>query len=579
MKSIRTSLSLQLLTGLLFFSIVPQSIIGLIAYESGRNRIMTNVQTHLERVANLKKQAIDKWAEHLLHSLSWVANEQQVIKSTTSVVNTKNFTRNVQGPGNNAYPFLVAEFKRLVELGDVSQLFLIDKNSGQILVSSDPSWEGKFRSKELFFIKGRQELYISDIFLSLSMGRPTLVVSGPITDHQGNLLAVLAAHADFDRLNAIMLERIDLGKTTETFLVNKSNLLITNTVFAPEGAFKKWIFGQGAEWAIAGKSGVDLFLDYRNVPVLGAYLWLPDRKLALIAKQDASEAFAEIISLKRKIFIVVVSVCLVIVVSGFLFARRITDPMQKLVEGVVAIGKGNLGYRVGVTRQDEIGVLSRAFDQMAENLNTTTISRDEKEVLLKEIHHRVKNNLQMIQSLLNLQMSQIKDKKLVNILEDSKNRISSIAMVHETLYKSKDLSVIDVKLYFQELTDYLYKSLHPTGSDIEMRCNVEQLPMDLDAVIACGLIINELVTNTLKYAFIGKQTGRIRIDLSRFNKTDAMLVVSDDGIGMACQDPHSGDGSLGIHLVHILAEKQLEGSIHINQEMGLTYEIRFPLKT
>ena len=579
MKSIRTSLSLQLLTGLLLFSIVPQSIIGIIAYGSGRNSIVTNVQTHLERVAHLKKQAIDKWGERLLHSLSWVAHEQQVIQSTNTVIHSTDFTKNFRAPRGDAYKFLVAEFNRLVELGEVSQLFLIDKNSGQIIVSSDSSWEGKFRSKESFFIKGRQELYISDIFLSLSMGRPTMVVSGPIKDNQGNLLAVLAAHADFDRLNAIMLERIDLGKTTETFLVNNYNLLITNTVFAPEGAFKKWIFGEGAERAIDGQSGVDLFMDYRNVPVLGAYLWLPDRKLALIAKQDVSEAFVEIFALKRKIFIVVVTVCLVIVFSGFLFARRITDPMQKLVEGVLAIGKGNLGYRVGITRQDEIGLLSRAFDKMAENLNATTISRDEKEVLLKEIHHRVKNNLQMIRSLLSLQMNQIKDKKLVNILEDSKNRISSIAMVHETLYKAEDLSIIDVKSYCQELTDYLYKSLHPTGSVIEIKCDVEQLPMDLDAVIACGLIINELVTNALKYAFIGKSTGRISIQLFRCNQTEAMLVVSDDGIGMPCSKSSSSEGSLGIHLVNILAEKQLEGNININQEIGLIYRIRFPLVT
>lgn len=577
MKSIRTSLSLQLLTGLLFFSIVPQTIIGIIAYGSGRNSIVTNVQTHLERVANLKKQAIDTWAEHLLHSLSWMAEEQQVAESADTMTHTGNYTENFQAPHTDAYKFLVAEFKRMVALGNVSRIFMIDKDSGQIIVSSDSSWEGKFRSKELFFIKGKKELYISDIFLSLSMGRPTMVVSGPIKDDQGNLLAVLAAHADFDRLNAIMLERIDLGKTTETFLVNNSNLLITNTVFAPEGAFKKWIFGEGAERAIDGQSGVDLFMDYRNVPVLGAYLWLPDRKLALIAKQDVSEAFTEIVSLKRKIFMVVVSVCLVIVFSGFLLARRITEPMQKLVEGVLAVGKGNLGYRVGITRQDEIGVLSRAFDQMAENLNTTTISRDEKEVLLKEIHHRVKNNLQMIRSLLNLQINKIKDKKLVNILEDSKNRISSIAMVHETLYKSEDLSVIDVKSYFRDLTDYLYKSLHPGGSVITMQCEVEQLPMNLDTVIACGLIINELVTNALKYAFIGKSSGRISINLFRFNQTEAMLVVSDDGIGTAGQKPPSGEGSLGIHLVNILAEKQLEGSININQENGLTYQIRFPL--
>jgi len=575
MKPLRKSLSLQLLTGLLFFSIVPQSIIGFIAYNSGRHSIITNVQTHLESAAKFKKQAMKKWAEHLQHSLSWIANEQQVI-SRTNVLTDAEVSKDSH---KNAYQFLATEFNRLVGLGHVSQVFLIDKISGQIMVSSNSSWEGKFRSKEPFFIHGREGFYISDIFWSLSMGRPNMVISGPVKDNQGNVLGVLAAHANFDRLSEVMLEKIDLGKTTETFLVNKSNLLITNTVFAPNGAFKKWIFGEGAQRAIAGQSGVDLFLDYRNVPVLGAYLWLSDRKLALIAKQDVSEAFDDIASLKKKIITVVVSVCLVIMLSGFLFMRRITDPMQKLVEGVVAIGKGDLGYRVGITRQDEIGVLSRAFDQMTNNLKATTISRDEKEVLLKEIHHRVKNNLQMIQSLLSLQINQIEDKKLINVLENSKNRISSIAMVHETLYKSKDLAVIDVKSYFQELAGYLYKSLHPSESDIKLQCNIEQISMNLDSVIACGLIINELVTNALKYAFIEKRAGQITIDLYCFDKTDAMLIVADDGVGMEHLKRHSGEGSLGIHLVHILAEKQLEGSININQEIGVTYQIRFPLKT
>ena len=157
-------------------------------------------------------------------SLYWVANEPQVIQSTNTVIDTKDFAKNFQDHRRYAYGFLESEFNRLVELGAVSQLFLIDKNSGQIIVSSDPSWEGKFRSNVLFFIKGKQEFYISDIFLSLSIGQPTMVVSGPIKDDQGNLLAVLAARADFDRLNEIMLERVDLGKTTETFLVNNSQI-------------------------------------------------------------------------------------------------------------------------------------------------------------------------------------------------------------------------------------------------------------------------------------------------------------------------------------------------------------------
>jgi len=574
-KFIRKSLSAQLLTGLLAFSIVSAAIIGIIAYNSGRQSIITNVQTHLKSVAILKKQAIDKWTEHLQHSLTWIANQPQVIRDTYTVSHTSAS----QDAHKAACQSLTAEFNRLVSLGHVSQVFLIDKLSGQIIASSNPFWVGKFRENELFFIQGKEGFYISDIFLSLSLGRPTMVISGPVIAKQGNLLGVLAAHADFEQLSAIMLARTGLSKTTETFLVNKSNLLITNTVFAPNGAFKKWIFGQGAKWALAGQSGVDLFQDYRDVAVIGAFLWLPDRKLALIAKQDAAEAFAPIAVLGRKILVIGIGVCLLVLFAGFVFARRITNPLQKLVKGAQAIGQGDLDYRVGISAQDEIGALSSAFDQMAANLKTITVSHDEKEVLLREIHHRVKNNLQLIQSLLNLQMDQVTNEKLAAPLRDSKNRISSIAMVHETLYKSKDLSIIDLNSYFQELANYLFKSLRPSESDIKMTCTIEQMPMDLDIVVACGLIINELVTNALKYAFVKNRPGRINIDLHRFNKTDALLMVSDDGVGMAPPQQIQDKGSLGLELVHILAQKQLEGSINIDQESGLKYQIQFPIKT
>ncbi|MBU1343270.1 MAG: HAMP domain-containing protein [Proteobacteria bacterium] len=575
MKSIRKSLSAQLLAGFLVFSIVPVFIIGFMSFASGRQSIITNVQIHLKNVAVLKKNAIDEWTEHLKHALTWIAAEPEVIHAAQAIT--------LKDPSNkthaDAYRFLAAEFGRMVSLGHVSQVSLLDKDTGRILVSSDPSWEGRFREKNLFFIYGKKSIYLSDIFLSLSMGRPTMVISIPVMDKSGDLLGVLAAHADFARLSAIMMERTGLSKTTETFLVNKSNLLITNTVFAPNDAFEKWIFGEGAKRAIAGQSGVDLFLDYRDVKVIGAYLWLKDRKLALIAKQDASEAFAAVTALRQKITFIGISISLVALFSSFLFAQQVTTPLLRLVKGAHAIGKGDLDYRVGSSTQNEIGILSTAFDEMAENLKSTTISLAEKEVLLREIHHRVKNNLQMIQSLMNLQLNQIIDEKSAVPLRDSINRISSIAMVHETLYKSKDLSTIDLKSYFQELTSYLVKSLGPSTLQIELQCSIEQLPMHLDSVVACGLIMNELITNALKHAFVDMPSGKIIIDLHGLDKTFAMLIVSDNGVGMSGQDRSQEKGSIGLDLVNILVKKQLEGEISIDRKSGLTYQIRFPIKT
>lgn len=573
MKSIRRSLFSQMFIALLCLSFVPIIIVGSIAYDTGRNIIITNVQTHLKNVAILKRQAIEKWTENLENSLLWMSQEPLVISQTSQLV----FEQSTNNDREAAYASLVARFQRSVAFGDIVQVSLVDKDTGQIVASSDPSWVGKFRDTSSFFKHGKEELFVSDIFLSLSMGRPTMVAAGPLKNEDGELLAVLVAHANFEQLSEIMVERTGLSETTETFLVNRSNLLITNTVFAPNGAFKKWIFGEGAKWAIEGKSDVDVFIDYREKEVIGAYFWLPERKLALIAKQDVDEAFAPIAVLGQKIILIALSIGVLAVLVGALFGNRIVKPIRRLVLATQAIGAGDLDYRIDSKADDEIGTLSMAFDQMAESLKNKTISLDEKEVLLREIHHRVKNNLQMVQSLLSLQIGQFQDDDVVAALKDSMHRITSIAMVHETLYKADDLSTIDLDSYFQDLVKYLMKSLYHSSTHVDVDCRISQLPIGLDAVIACGLIINELVTNALKYAFAGRDSGVIKVQLQRFDTAKAELIVSDNGIGVADVDSLVEKNTLGVNLVKILANNQLDGEVEMKSNNGLKYSIKFPI--
>lgn len=573
MKSIRKSLSSQLIIALLFLSVVPLSIIGSISFKSGHQIIIENVQTHLKTVGILKRQAIDKWVEHLQSATLSLANDFYVIRDVTLLKeeNTPEPRRVV------AYNSLLRRFQQTVGLGDISYVSFINASTGQIMASSTPSWVGKFRTSALYFAQGKKNIYVSDIFLSLPIGQPTMVIACPVIDTSGSLQGVLAVHANFKNLSAIMMERTGLSETTETFLVNKANLLVTNTVFAPAGAFQKWIFGEGAIRALAGESNVDLFLDYRDKEVIGAYFWLPERKLALIAKQDVSEAFAPITSLKNKTLLVGLSIVLLVAFAGFVSRHYIVTPIKKLVAGTQAVGGGDLDYRINSSAANEIGLLSEAFDQMAESLKHITISLDEKEILLREIHHRVKNNLQMVQSLLNLQLAQFTDETVAAPLKDSMHRITSIAMVHETLYKSKDLSTIDLKSYFQDLVNYLMKSLRATNATIEVVCQVDQVPISLDSVISCGLIINELVVNAMKYAFKGSDSGRISIELHTVNENAVVLSVSDNGIGIFNLDVLTSQKTLGIDLVNILVKNQLEGTVEIASENGLQYVITFPI--
>lgn len=198
-------------------------------------------------------------------------------------------------------------------------------------------------------------------------------------------------------------------------------------------------------------------------------------------------------------------------------------------------------------------------------------SLEEKEVLLQEIHHRVKNNLQVVSSLLNLQSLSIKNKELTNIFRESQNRIQSMALIHEVLYQSDNLRVVDFTLYIKRLTAYLVQSYHIP--DITFSILVENVLLGLDTAIPCGLIITELVSNSLRHAF-PDGNGEITIALCAC-EGNIELLVADNGVGMP---DNTGESSLGLQLVTMLVKDQLNGDITVDRCGGTKIHITFFVK-
>jgi PAS domain S-box-containing protein len=201
-------------------------------------------------------------------------------------------------------------------------------------------------------------------------------------------------------------------------------------------------------------------------------------------------------------------------------------------------------------------------------------SLKEKEVLLREIHHRVKNNLQIINSLLKLQSQYFGDKRYVEMCKESQSRIKSMSLIHEMLYKSKHLSKINFKQYIRTLSNYLFRSCWDSPRKIALKIDSNDIYLPVDNAIPCGLIINELVSNSLKHAFPGGKKGEIKIGLYAINKKDIELVVSDDGVGIPKDLDFRNTNSLGLHLVTILAEDQLKGEIKLDRNKGTEFQIK-----
>ena len=199
----------------------------------------------------------------------------------------------------------------------------------------------------------------------------------------------------------------------------------------------------------------------------------------------------------------------------------------------------------------------------------------EKEVLLKEIHHRVKNNLQVISSLLKLQSRNIKDEKTLEMFKESQNRVRSMALIHEKLYQSSDLANIDFGGYVSDLVGNLFQSYGENTGKVALKKDIEDISLGVEAAIPCGLIINELISNALKYAFPDGRKGEIKIALQPSDENKVRLTVSDNGIGIPENFDIKNTKSLGLHLVNILAEDQLKGEVELDRTNGTKFSIKF----
>jgi PAS domain S-box-containing protein len=205
---------------------------------------------------------------------------------------------------------------------------------------------------------------------------------------------------------------------------------------------------------------------------------------------------------------------------------------------------------------------------------TITASLKEKEVLLQEIHHRVKNNLGIVSSLLQMQLRRIQDNEAANILRDSQNRIASIALVHEKLYRSQDLAKINFAQYISDLTAHLFASYNMRPHQIQLTIQVDEVCLNVETAIPCGLIINELISNALKYAFPNDRRGEIQVRLYQEGETMTTLLVRDNGRGLPPDFELKTARTLGMTLVQGLVQ-QLRGTIAINRQQGTEFKVCF----
>lgn len=197
-----------------------------------------------------------------------------------------------------------------------------------------------------------------------------------------------------------------------------------------------------------------------------------------------------------------------------------------------------------------------------------------KDLLLKEVHHRVRNNLQLLSSIINLRINSTEDKNILKFLKEYQNQINSMALVHKKVYQNNDIAYLEIKEYIYSLVRSIFQSYNIKDDRISLRLDIDNLYIEPDIAIPFGIIINELISNTLKYAFPGKEKGHIYIKLEKIEEGTYTFIISDNGIGLPENIDFNNIHSMGLKMVNLLVN-QIGGIISIDRDNGTKYIITF----
>jgi len=354
---------------------------------------------------------------------------------------------------------------------------------------------------------------------------------------------------------------------------------------------------RGEVWQAISSGGAEgLTVQEGSDGVRRIYAWrklrlshLDEPYMHIVVGVPEAEAYAEAAALTRRNLLLVglaalLALALAWVGGGAIVARRI----ERISETAQRIARGDFDARTGLgDLGGELEGLARSFDSMAESLarrrdeqaaaeETIRASLAEKEMLLREIHHRVKNNMQVVMSLISLQQAEV-GAEGADAMRRMHARVRAMALVHERLYMSRNLGEIEMRDYLPTLVQQIAASYRAEAGNVEVAAETESMRFPLDTAIPFGLLVNELVTNALKHAFVASGKGRVRILLARRGK-EAELLVEDDGKGLPEGFDARGATSLGMQLVFGLVS-QLGGRLDIGNRgaRGASFKVLFPL--
>lgn len=428
---------------------------------------------------------------------------------------------------------------------------------------------------------------VGPIVISRSTGIPIIPAALPVFDPDGVLRYVLVASI---RVSAIAeaFENFDIPHGSLLELADRDGKRVLRIPADPlypvgEAVGQEYLCAQ-SEGTKSNYIGQDIRVDASDEPAF---------RVGILIHYDllGGLGYTSTVGLGS---MAIVSAAASIFLANYLYSRSIGKRIRALTELAESIGGPNKAApRSPNGSKNELAILERTLKEsyaarrshelgLKKAADSVRNSLKEKEVLIKEIHHRVKNNFQVISSLLSLQAMSAKDEEVLRMFEESRSRIHSMALIHEQLYQSENLSMIDFGDYARTLADHVSLSYREQATVIDVHVRSEQAPLSVETAVPLGLMLNELLSNSFKHAFPSGGRGTIEIALSSAGDGRGRITVADDGVGLPPIPAMRRPGSLGLELIETLAD-QLKGALSVtavfpgSPNPGARFSLDFPL--
>ena len=339
--------------------------VNILGYSVGQSSLKQAAIDELESTAGEKQAALEAWLDRRLHGIEALAADPIVVQETSALVAMPSNSAAVSGRRKT----LLEEFEPRISSGEFLVVLLLDPQTGKVLMATDPEEEGKSRSDRPYFLEGKREAYLSPIYFSEELQAPAITAAAPVLSKAGDVVGVLVGRLNLSELNAIVQRDSGLHVTNDALLVNSSHQFITQPRFLPDPAvLQQGIDTEPVKLCLEGKSGNVFANDYRDVPVIAVYHWLPERQMCLLVKIDEAEVLAKQYSFGIKISLINLAALLTASLIALALSRAILQPILTLQAAVQHYGQGDLSIRLPETRYDELGSLAREFNTMATSL-------------------------------------------------------------------------------------------------------------------------------------------------------------------------------------------------------------------